>query len=150
MINALLLLVLLIPASGFAEDPKLDSKAQKIAPTAFADEKPKPVLHWGAGEGKSYLVPALDITGFLLILNQFDRHFIDDEVYHSDFSSFKKNLTGRWVSAGSALFKAALLRVAGCFKATGRFRPATGSESLMTIDGFAKRPLNHGGNLYCF
>ncbi|WP_169513284.1 DUF3943 domain-containing protein [Geopsychrobacter electrodiphilus] len=97
-INALLVLALLIPASAFAEDPKLDTKSQKVAPTAFADEKPRPVLHWGEGDGKSYFVPALDISGFLLILNQYDRHFIDDDVYHSDFSSFKKNLTGAWVS----------------------------------------------------
>lgn len=98
LIEAFLILILLIPVSGFAEDPKLDSKAQKTAPTAFADENPKPVLHWGEGDGKSHFVPALDITGFLLILNQYDRHFIDDDVYHSDFSSFKENLTGGWVS----------------------------------------------------
>jgi hypothetical protein len=96
--NALLVLSLLIPGIGFAEDPKLDSKAQKIAPTAFADEKPRPVLHWGEGDGKSYLVPALDIAGFLFLLNQYDRHFIESDDYHSDFSSFKENLTGGWVS----------------------------------------------------
>jgi len=95
--NTLLVLALLIPGAGFAEDPQLDSKAQKIAPTAFADEKPRPVLHWGEGAGKSYLVPALDITGFFLILNQFDRKFLDSEEFHSDFSSFKENLSGAWV-----------------------------------------------------
>ena len=98
LIVVLLVLALLIPVSGFTEDPKLDSKEQKIAPTAFADEKPKPVLHWGEGDGKSYLVPALDITGFLFLLNQFDRHFLESDDYHSDFSSFKENLTGAWVS----------------------------------------------------
>jgi hypothetical protein len=39
--------VLLTPRAGFTEDPKLDSKSQQVAPTAFADEKPKPVLNWG-------------------------------------------------------------------------------------------------------
>ena len=87
----------MIPSAAFAEDPKLDTKAQQIAPTAFADEKPKPVLTWGEGDGKNYLLPALDITGFILILNQFDRHFMDSEEYHSNFSSFKENLTGAWV-----------------------------------------------------
>ena len=86
------------PGAAFAEDPKLDTKEQKIAPTAFADDKPMPVLHWGEGAGKSYLIPALDITGFFLLLNQYNRHFIDSDVYGSDFSSFKENLTGEWVS----------------------------------------------------
>ena len=58
----LLALALLTPETSSAEDPKLDTKEQKVAPTAFADEKPKPVLHWGKGDGKSYLVPALDIA----------------------------------------------------------------------------------------
>ena len=97
LFNTLLVLALLSPVAGFAEDPQLDTKAQKVAPTAFADEKPRPVLNWGEGKGKSYLVPALDITGFFLILNQFDRHFLDSAEYHSNFSSFKENLTGAWV-----------------------------------------------------
>jgi hypothetical protein len=83
--------------AALAEDPQLDTKSQKIAPTAFAAEQPRPVLNWGEGAGKSYLIPALDITGFFLLLNQFDRHFLDSETYGSNFSSFKQNLTGKWV-----------------------------------------------------
>ncbi|AMV73750.1 hypothetical protein DBW_3452 [Desulfuromonas sp. DDH964] len=98
LINPLLLLALLLPVPGFAEDATLDSRSQQAAPTAFADEKPRPVLHWGEGDGKSYLVPAADIAGFLFLLNQYDRHFMEDEVYHSSFSSFKENLTGGWVT----------------------------------------------------
>lgn len=94
---SLFFVLLLTPARGFAEDPKLDTKAQKIAPTAFADDKPKPVLNWGVGEGKSYLVPALDIAGFAFTLNQFDRTFLKSRDYHSDFSSFKRNVSGSWV-----------------------------------------------------
>jgi hypothetical protein len=107
LLTILLVLILLIPAAAYAgtgiiplvpaEDPKLNTKAQKIAPTAFAADNPQPVLHWGEGEGKSYLIPALDITGFFLILNQFDRHFMDSDEYHSNFSSFKENLTVAWV-----------------------------------------------------
>ncbi len=98
VLSYLLLAIALLPAGvARADDPKLDTKAQKAAPTAFADEKPKPQLHWGEGDGKSYLVPALDIAGFIFLLNQYDRYVIDDEVYHSNFSSFKENLTGKWV-----------------------------------------------------
>ncbi len=97
LINTLLVLTLMIPGAAIAADPKLDTTEQKAAPTAFADEKPKPVLHWGEGDGKSYLVPAVDIAGFVFLLNQYDRHSGDDKDYHSNFSSFKENLTGKWV-----------------------------------------------------
>ncbi len=84
------------PASA-QEDPKLDSKAQQVAPTAFADEKPKPVLNWGAGDGKSYLVPMADIVMFDVLLNLFNRQFSGIDDYDADFSSLKDNLTGKWV-----------------------------------------------------
>jgi len=92
-----LALGLMISGTGFAEDPKLDTPSQQAAPTAFAAEKPQPVLQWGIGDGKSHLVPALDILGFDFLLNQFNRHFIDAKTYGSNFSSFRKNLTGKWV-----------------------------------------------------
>lgn len=98
LLPALLILALLAPNLVFAEDAKLDSKAQQIAPTAFAGDKPTPVLHWGEGDNKSYLVPALDIAGFFLLLNQYDRHFLESDEYHSNFASFKENLTGGWVA----------------------------------------------------
>jgi hypothetical protein len=69
----LLVLSLLAPAVAFAESPKLD---------------------WETGEGKSYVIPALEIGGFLLGLNQFNRHFIDSKEYGSDFKSIGNNLTG--------------------------------------------------------
>lgn len=93
-----LALVLITPAIvSAADDPKLDTKEQQIAPTAFAAKEPEPVLNWGVGYGKSYVIPALDIVGFDFLLNQFDRHFIDSEVFGSNFSSFKNNVKGKWV-----------------------------------------------------
>ncbi len=90
-------LALMASSACFAEDPALETKAQKVAPTALADDKPKPVLHWGEGEGKSYLVPAMDIFAFDFLLNQFNRRYIDSKTYGSDFESFKENATGKWV-----------------------------------------------------
>src|SRR5882672_6946389 len=89
LVNAVIALFFLMTsgAASAADDPKLDSKAQQKAPTAFAGEEPKPVLNWGAGDGKSYLVPAFDIVGFDFLLNQYDRHFIDSETFGSNFSS---------------------------------------------------------------
>jgi len=41
--------------------------------TAGARAELKPVLSWETEEGKSYLIPALEIPGFIILLNAFDR-----------------------------------------------------------------------------
>jgi hypothetical protein len=98
LVNGIPLFAVMISCVAVAaDDPKLDSKEQKVAPTAFAADKPQPVLHWGEDDGKSYLIPAVDILGFDFLLNQFDRHVIDSETYGTNFSTFKKNLKGKWV-----------------------------------------------------
>ena len=79
------------------ENPKLDSTQQKRAPTAFADDPPKPVLNWGAGNGKSYFVPALDIFLFDFLLNQANRQFSGTSDYDVTLNSIQDNLGGRWV-----------------------------------------------------
>ena len=51
-------------------------------------KKPVPTTHtlnWETGTGKSYLIPALEIPAFLLLLNGFDRL-----VYHNDVEGGKK------------------------------------------------------------
>lgn len=92
--------VLAVVGPGIAlaeEDPALDSKVQQRAPTAFADDKPRPVLNWGVGDGKSYLIPAADIVLFDFLLNQFNREFSGTADYDVTGSSIKDNLTGNWV-----------------------------------------------------
>jgi hypothetical protein len=49
-------------------------------------------LSWETGEGRSYVIPALEIAGFLTGLNQVNRHFIDSKEYGSDGHSIWKNL----------------------------------------------------------
>ncbi|HEX4994196.1 MAG TPA: DUF3943 domain-containing protein [Methylomirabilota bacterium] len=44
------------------------------------------------GERESYVIPALEIAGFLTGLNQVNRHFIDSKEYGSDGHSIWKNL----------------------------------------------------------
>ncbi|MDP3859833.1 MAG: DUF3943 domain-containing protein [Stagnimonas sp.] len=90
-------LALALCGAAWAQGPPINSKAQQAAPTAFAAADPRPLLSWGAGDGKSYLVPALDILGFDFLLNQFDRNLLDRKVYGSDASSFSHNLTHSWV-----------------------------------------------------
>ncbi len=47
--------LLMAGAAFAADDPKLDNKVQRRVPTAFAGDKPRPVLDWGARDGKSYI-----------------------------------------------------------------------------------------------
>jgi hypothetical protein len=82
---------------GIKEDPKLDTKAQQAAPTAFASTKPESVDTFGKGDGKSYLIPAGEIVAEEFILNQYDRHFIDAKIYGSSWNSFNRNVKGSWV-----------------------------------------------------
>ena len=60
--------------------------------TAAPSAKPQ-VLSWKTGEGKSYLIPALEIPSFLALLSLYDRHAYTNQtengikVYSSTFSS---------------------------------------------------------------
>jgi hypothetical protein len=94
---AVALIVPLVAPCALADDPKLETPAQKEAPTAFAADKPVPVLDWGVGDGKSYWVPAYEIPAFELILNRYDRYAVDPEVYESPISNFKANTHRKWV-----------------------------------------------------
>ena len=63
----------------------------------------RPVLSWETGGGKSYFIPALEIPGFILALNAFDRLVFGNEVedgkkiYSSNLSTFWDHLVhGPW------------------------------------------------------
>src|SRR3984957_17064680 len=94
---AMLAFVLFAAHSALADDPKLNTPAQTESPTAFAAAKPAPVLDWGAGEGKSYFVPAYEIPAFELLLNRYDHYAVDAQVYESPISNFKTNTHRKWV-----------------------------------------------------
>ena len=67
------------------------------APTAFAAPEPKPILEWGAGDGHSFLVPALEIPSFQLLLNRFDHYVLDADAYPAPVTNFRRNLHRSWV-----------------------------------------------------
>ncbi len=75
-----LALALLTPDAGVAEEPAA-----------------APRLSWETGEGKSFLIPALEVPAFIFGLNQFNRHFIDSKDYDTDARSVRRNLTGSQV-----------------------------------------------------
>ncbi|MGA2333654.1 MAG: hypothetical protein ABSG75_18090 [Syntrophales bacterium] len=58
--------------------PSVCLAAKPIA--AGVPEASKPFLPWETGAGKSYLVPALEIPGFILLLNGYDRFAYPNEV----------------------------------------------------------------------
>lgn len=82
-------------ASRADDDPSLNTKSQKQAPTAFAADKPQPVLHWG-NEDKSFVIPAFEILGFEYGLNRFDHYAEDSQTYGSPTSDFSHNIRHGW------------------------------------------------------
>ena len=98
-------LILVLPAVGFAEEPASD-----IAPTPPPLSQVPPIgppapqgwnqpLNWETGAGRSYVIPAFELIGYLLAVNQFDGHFVEPkDVYRTGTKSSWKNLTdSRWV-----------------------------------------------------
>jgi len=45
---------------------------------------------------KSYLIPAIEIVGFDLLLNQYNRRFSGSSDYDANFSSIRNNLSSSW------------------------------------------------------
>lgn len=80
-----------------ADDPALTTTTQQKAPNAFAEGTPKPVLNWGDGKGKSYSLTVINIIGFDVLLNRFDRKFIDHHEYNVTLDSLRRNVGGKWV-----------------------------------------------------
>jgi len=91
-------LLLCAAAPAALAEEELDPAAQEVAPTAFNNEPPAPVLDWGTGEGRSWWIPAADIVAFDLLLNLFDRWYFDDSRdFDVTWDSIEDNATGGWV-----------------------------------------------------
>jgi Domain of unknown function (DUF3943) len=61
-----------------------------VAPAAVGAEPA--VLDWESGAGKSYVIPAAEIAGFVFGLNQVNRHLSGQDDYDSDGHTFWRNL----------------------------------------------------------
>lgn len=85
------------PTSAAVPESPATPQAAAIGPPS--PERPKQYLNWETGAGKSYVIPAVELIGYLLLLNQFDRHYVEpNDVYRTDTESFEKNLTdSKWV-----------------------------------------------------
>jgi len=87
-----------------ALEPNPIDAAGPNAAAAKAGLTPKNVLSWETGAGKSYLIPALEVPGFLGLLHIYDRIAYHDQtedgrkVYSSSFSSIWEHVREQhWV-----------------------------------------------------
>jgi hypothetical protein len=105
LFTSALVLALVTPDAGFAQERPSAGALTSPAPPQSASIGPsapegqKQFLNWETGAGKSYVIPAVELIGYLFLLNQFDRHFVEPrDVYRTGTESFRKNLTdARWV-----------------------------------------------------
>ena len=87
-------LALVTPDAGFAQE-----RPSPGAPTSPARQSASIGPSAPEGAEKSYVIPAVELIGYLFLLNQFDRHFVEPKnVYRTGTESFGKNLTdAKWV-----------------------------------------------------
>src|SRR5262245_16956340 len=89
-------LVLTLPHAGWAQGLVPPSVFQQ-PPAAAPAQPPEPNL-WDNGVGKSYLVPALEIIGFDILLNRFNNHHYGCCDYAVTMDSIRRNLHSGWVT----------------------------------------------------
>lgn len=98
-------LLLVAPGAGFAQerifsDELISPVPQQTVPIGPpTPEEAHQRLNWETRAGRSYVIPAGELIGYLLLLNQFDRHFVEpNEIYRTGTKSFRTNLTdSKWV-----------------------------------------------------
>ena len=95
---------LVTPGAGFAEDAAIVAASAPQAPATTtspppSSEVPKSTLSLDTSPGKSYVIPGVEIIGYLLLLNLYDRNFTEPKaVYRTNGHTFREHLTdSKWV-----------------------------------------------------
>ncbi|MGH7183917.1 MAG: DUF3943 domain-containing protein, partial [Nitrospiraceae bacterium] len=72
---------------------------QSPVPSETTFKRESVLLNWETGEGRSYLIPGVELLSYLFLLNQYDRHFTEPEdIYRTNFDTFREHLTdSKWV-----------------------------------------------------
>jgi Domain of unknown function (DUF3943) len=62
-------------------------------------ERENSLLNWETGESRSYIIPSVEILGYLFLLNQYDRHVTEPkDIYRTTGTTFWQHLTdSKWV-----------------------------------------------------
>lgn len=105
LISVALLCGLMEPSTTFAESQPLPEtetghSAEVIGPPASSENRaPSQHLDWESGRGRSYVIPAAEILTYIVLLNQYDRHFVEPrEEYRTSGSTIRQHLTdSKWV-----------------------------------------------------
>jgi hypothetical protein len=84
-------------AATRADDIGADDPPTQEAPTAFNASEPSPVLNWGTGDSRSFLVPAYEIPAYELLLNRFDHYAVDAATYPPPWTNLKANQHRSWI-----------------------------------------------------
>jgi hypothetical protein len=94
---AVLSLLASILASAGNLSPGADSADDPFALSQQSGSRQNDANQWGAGDSRSFLVPALDISAFELLLNRADHYFEDADTYPFQATNFRNNLHRSWV-----------------------------------------------------
>ena len=79
-----------------SEDGAASPKLRTNDSMSAAAEAAKPILSWETGTGKSYLIPAMEIPSFLLLLNMYDRLAYPNAMEPSGEKTYSTNLSTTW------------------------------------------------------
>jgi hypothetical protein len=105
LLTGALALALVTPGAGFAQERSSTDELTSPAPLQAAPigppfpEELKPGVSWEMRPGRSYLIPALEIPAYILLLNLYDRHFTEPrEEYRTNGDTIRTHLTdSKWV-----------------------------------------------------
>jgi hypothetical protein len=95
-----LLLAVIIPGVGFAEEPASSREpAPEPASAPPPSEVPRSVLSWETRAGRSYVIPAVEVVAYLFLLNWYDRNYLaGKELYRTNANTFWEHLTdSKWI-----------------------------------------------------
>lgn len=102
VLSVAIALVVMVPCTGFAEEPAtaipVASAPMEADPTAPVIGKSTGGLSWDTGAGKNYLLPALEILGFDVLLNRFNQRRYEGNDYDVTMSTIRRNLRHSWVT----------------------------------------------------
>jgi hypothetical protein len=84
---------LLLATVVSANEAPLDVDAEDLSSTP----RQQGAREWGTGDDHDFLVPALEIPTYELLLNRVDHYFEDEATYPSPIDNFRTNLHRSWV-----------------------------------------------------